>query len=54
MRATPKERTAMTSAKIAKAKSLAKAGYTLAEIADYLGVSASTVGKEINKKEETA
>lgn len=47
-RATPKERKVMTSAKIAKAKSLAKAGYTMAEIADYLGVSASTVGKEIN------
>lgn len=47
-RATPKERKVMTSSKVAKAKSLAKAGYTLSEIADYLGVSASTVGKEIN------
>ena len=46
-RATPKERTAMTPAKISKAKSLAKAGYTLNEISEYLGVSASTVGKEI-------
>lgn len=46
-RATPKERKAMTTAKISKAKSLARAGYTLDEIADYLGVSASTVGKEI-------
>ena len=49
-RATPKERAAMTPAKISKAKSLSKAGYTLDEIADYLGVSASTIGKEINKK----
>lgn len=49
-RATPKERTVMTSAKIAKAKNLAKAGYTLDEISSYLGVSASTIGKEINKK----
>lgn len=48
-RATPKERKAMTSAKVAKAKSLAKAGYTINEIADYLGVSPSTVGKELNK-----
>lgn len=47
-RATPKERKAMTPAKISKAKSLSKAGYTLAEISDYLGVSASTIGKEIN------
>lgn len=46
-RATPKERTAMTPAKISKAKSLAKAGYTLNEISEYLGVSASTIGKEI-------
>ena len=50
-RATPKTRQGMTPAKVSKAKSLAKAGYTLAEIADYLGVSPSTVGKEINKKE---
>lgn len=48
-RATPKENKAMTSAKISKAKSLSKAGYTVAEIADYLGVSPSTVGKELNK-----
>lgn len=47
MRATPKERKVMTAAKIAKAKRLAAAGYTLDEISDYLGVSASTVGKEI-------
>ena len=46
-RATPKERTAMTPAKVSKAKSLAKAGYTLNEISEYLGVSASTIGKEI-------
>lgn len=50
-RATPKERRVMTSAKISKAKSLANAGYTINEIAEYLGVSPSTVGKELNKKE---
>ena len=50
-RATPKERTVMSTAKINKAKSLAKAGYTLSEISDYLGVSASTIGKAINAKE---
>ena len=47
-RATPKSSKVMTSSKVSKAKSLAKAGYTLDEIAEYLGVSASTVGKEIN------
>ena len=47
VRATPKENRVMTSSKIAKAKSLSKAGYTLAEISDYLGVPASTIGKEI-------
>jgi len=46
-RATPKERKVLTSAKISKAKSLAKAGYTLEEISEYLGVSASAIGKEI-------
>lgn len=48
--ATPRDKPAMTSAKINKAKSLARAGYTLEEIASYLGVSASTVGKELNKE----
>jgi predicted DNA binding protein len=47
-RATPKERRAMTPSKASKAKSLAKAGYTLDEIAEYLGVSASTVGEVVN------
>ena len=47
-RATPKERRAMTPAKTNKAKSLARAGYTLDEIASYLGVSASSVGKAVN------
>lgn len=46
-RATPKERVQITPAKISKAKSLAKAGYTLNEISEYLGVSASAIGKEI-------
>ena len=50
-RSTPKESKVMSSAKISKAKSLAKAGYTLDEIADFLGVSASAVGKEISTHE---
>lgn len=48
-RATPKDRVEMTPAKVSKAKSLAKAGYTLNEISEYLGVSASTIGKEIKE-----
>ena len=47
-RSTPKGSKVMSSAKISKAKSLAKAGYTLDEIGEFLGVSASAVGKEIN------
>lgn len=47
-RSTPKESKVMSAAKISKAKSLAKAGYTLDEIGEFLGVSASAVGKEIN------
>ena len=49
-RATPKQNRAMSASKISKAKSLARAGYTLDEISEYLGVSASTIGKEINPK----
>jgi len=47
-RSTPKESKVMSAAKVSKAKSLAKAGYTLDEIGEFLGVSASAVGKEIN------
>lgn len=41
--ATPRTKTAMTDAKLARAKSMAARGYTTAEIADALGVSTSTV-----------
>lgn len=47
-RATPKATTQMSPAKIARAKAYAASGYTLAEIADVLGVSRSTVSKAIN------
>lgn len=41
--ATPRSQTLMTSTKTQRAKSMAKAGYTQAEIADALGVSTSTL-----------
>ena len=41
--ATPRTSKGMTSAKIAKAKSMLSAGYTQAEVADALGVSVSTI-----------
>lgn len=45
--ATPKTGTGMTSAKISRAKSMLAAGCTLAEVADVLGVSTSTISKAI-------
>lgn len=47
-RATPKSKPTMTAAKIARAKSLLSMGYTQAEVADYLGVSVSTINKQVN------
>jgi DNA-binding CsgD family transcriptional regulator len=47
-RATPKNKPAMTAAKVARAKSLLKMGYTQAEVADYLNVSVSTINKQVN------
>lgn len=47
-RATPKNTPAMTAAKIARAKSLLKMGYTQAEVADFMGVSVSTINKQVN------
>ena len=38
----------MTPAKIARAKSLLSMGYTQAEVADYLGVSVSTINRQVN------
>lgn len=43
--ATPRASTTLTTAKMAKAKSLLNAGYTQSEVADVLGVSASTLTK---------
>lgn len=47
-RALPRTTTTMSTAKVSKAKSMKASGYTLAEIADALGVSTSTVSKSIN------
>lgn len=41
--ATPKPRTKMTSAKITRAKLLLDRGYTIAQVADQMGVSTSTI-----------
>lgn len=46
--ATPRNKPTMTQAKISRAKSMAALGYTNAQIADILGVSASSVSKAIN------
>ena len=47
-RATPKAKPTMSAAKIARAKSLLKMGYTQAEVADYLNVSVSTINNQVN------
>lgn len=47
-RATPRATTALSSAKISKIASMNASGYTTAEIAEALGVSASTVRKHLN------
>lgn len=47
--AMPRESKLMSQGKIAKAKALEANGYTLAEIADNLGVSVSTVNKVLNE-----
>lgn len=46
--ATPRATTQLSSAKIAKIKSMRASGYTNAEIAERMGVSPSTVSKAIN------
>lgn len=46
--ATPKVSYGMQPSQIATAKSMANNGYTMAEIADRLGVSTSTISKAIN------
>lgn len=47
MYATPRNKTALTPAKLAKAKSMERSGYTRSEIADAIGVSTSTLSKEL-------
>lgn len=46
--ATPRNKPTMTDAKIARAKSMAKSGYTQAEIAQQLGVSTGTIANAIS------
>lgn len=50
-RATPRATTTLSSAKVNKISSMNASGYTTAEIAEALGVSASTVSKYLNRKE---
>lgn len=45
--AMPRAMTTLSTAKVSKVKAMAKSGYTLAEIAESLGVSTSTVSKYI-------
>ena len=47
-RATPRTSKAMSAASITRAKTLLSKGYTYAEVADTLGVSVSTLNREIN------
>lgn len=47
-RATPRTSTILSTAKLNKAKALRNSGYTIAEIADSLGVSTSTVSKYLD------
>ena len=47
-RATPKKAKQLSSAQVSRVKSLAKQGYTNAEIADMMGKSASTISAYIN------
>lgn len=47
-RALPKTSTTLTTAKANKAKAMSNSGYTLAEIADALGVSTSTISRYVN------
>lgn len=48
-RATPRATTTMSTAKINKMKAYQNSGYTLAEIAEQMGVSTSTVSKYLNE-----
>lgn len=46
--ATPKDKPSMPSSKVARAKAMLNAGCTMAEVAERLGVSTSTVSRAIN------
>ena len=46
--ATPKTKKGMTTNQISRAKALLKKGYTQAEVADFLGISTSTLSKNVN------
>ena len=50
-RATPRSTTTLNSAKISRIKAMRASGYTNAEIAAQMGISASTVSKYLNGKE---
>ncbi len=50
-RATPRTRTKLSDAKIAKMKAMDASGYTMAKIADAIGVSVSTARKYLSGKE---
>ena len=47
-RATPRSKTGMTTAQMSRAKALIKAGYTQAEAAEAIGMSASTLNKVLS------
>ena len=51
-RATPRSKSTITDAQKARIKSMAAAGKTNAEIASYLGVSATTVANQLSEKEK--
>ena len=48
-RALPKSTTTLSGAKVSKLKAMKNSGYTIAEIAESLGVSSSTVSKYLNQ-----
>lgn len=50
-RATPKMTPKMTEAKLSRARSYLKSGYSMQEVADMLNVSVSFLGKEIRGDE---
>lgn len=47
--ATPRDRRGLSASKLAQAKSMINRGYMRAEVAEYLGISVSTLTNELNK-----